>query len=84
MPGMFIDVVVAANAAKDKGIAKKLEEFCPVGIFDASGDELRVVEENLDECVLCDLCIEAAPNGAVKVRKLYQTTPEEEAGGSDA
>jgi len=84
MPGMFIDVVVAASVAKDKGIAKKLEEFCPVGIFDASGEELHVVEENLDECVLCDLCTEAAPGGAVTVRKLYKQTPEEETGGSDA
>jgi NAD-dependent dihydropyrimidine dehydrogenase PreA subunit len=55
-----------------------------VGIFDASGEKLRVVEENLDECVLCDLCIEAAPNGAVEVRKLYQQTREEETRGSDA
>ena len=84
MPGMFIDVVVAASVAKDKGIAKKLEEFCPVGIFDASGDELRVVEENLDECVLCDLCIQAAPAGAVTVRRLYRQSPEEGTGGSDA
>jgi len=84
MPGMFIDVVVEASAAKDRGIAKKLDEFCPVGIFDASGDELRVVEENLDECVLCDLCIEAAPAGAVTVRKLYLQTTEEEPRGSDA
>jgi NAD-dependent dihydropyrimidine dehydrogenase PreA subunit len=84
MPGMFIDVVVEPSAAKDRVTAKKLEEFCPVGIFDASGDELRVVEENLDECVLCDLCIEAAPGGAVTVRKLYQQTPEEESRGSDA
>ena len=84
MPGMFIDVVVEARAAEDRGIAKKLEEFCPVGIFDASGGKLRVVEENLDECVLCDLCIEAAPPGAVTVRKLYQQTPLEETGGPDA
>jgi NAD-dependent dihydropyrimidine dehydrogenase PreA subunit len=84
MPGMFIDVAVEASAAAERGIAKKLEEFCPVGIFDASGEKLRVVEENLDECVLCDLCIEAAPDGAVTVKKLYQQTPLEETGGSDA
>ena len=84
MPGMFIDVLVEPSAAKDRGTAKKLEEFCPVGIFDASGEELHVVEENLDECVLCDLCIEAAPAGAVTVKKLYVQTPEEEPRGSDA
>jgi len=45
---------------------------CPVAIFDASGDTLRIVEENLDECVLCDLCLEVGPKGAVQVRKLYE------------
>jgi NAD-dependent dihydropyrimidine dehydrogenase PreA subunit len=29
------------------------------------------VEENLDECVLCGLCLDAAPKGAVRVLKLY-------------
>jgi NAD-dependent dihydropyrimidine dehydrogenase PreA subunit len=29
------------------------------------------VDENLDECVLCELCINAAPPGTVKVIKLY-------------
>jgi NAD-dependent dihydropyrimidine dehydrogenase PreA subunit len=30
-----------------------------------------VVERQLDECVLCELCLEAAPAGAVRVIKLY-------------
>jgi NAD-dependent dihydropyrimidine dehydrogenase PreA subunit len=69
---MFIDVAVDASVAKDRELSKKLEEVCPVSIFDASEDELRIVEENLDECVLCDLCLEAAPKGAVQVQKLYE------------
>ncbi len=28
--------------------------------------------ENLDECVLCNLCVDAAPDGAVSVIKLYE------------
>ena len=36
---------------------------------------LEIVEKNLDECVLCRLCLDAAggcgPNPAVKVIKLY-------------
>ena len=72
MPGMFIDVTVDASVAKDRRIASKLEDVCPVNIFDANGAALRIVEENLDECVLCDLCLEVAPEGAVRVRKLYE------------
>jgi NAD-dependent dihydropyrimidine dehydrogenase PreA subunit len=71
MPGVFIDVEVDATAASDPKIAKKLEEACPVDIFEASESGLRIIEHNLDECVLCDLCLDAAPKGAVRVIKLY-------------
>jgi NAD-dependent dihydropyrimidine dehydrogenase PreA subunit len=29
------------------------------------------VADNLDECVLCGLCLDAAPDGTVRVLKLY-------------
>jgi NAD-dependent dihydropyrimidine dehydrogenase PreA subunit len=73
MPALFIDVKVDAAVAKDAGIAKKLEEACPVDIFEASDTGVRIVEENLDECTLCDLCIQAAPEGSVQVVKLYES-----------
>jgi NAD-dependent dihydropyrimidine dehydrogenase PreA subunit len=72
MPGLFIDVRVEAAAAADPEVARKLAEVCPVGIFDASGGTLRIVESNLDECVLCDLCLAAAPQGTVRIVKLYE------------
>ena len=72
MPGLFIDVVVAPANAKDAALAKKLEEVCPVGIFEAKDSGVEIVEANLDECTLCDLCLEAAPKGAVQVKKLYE------------
>ncbi len=71
MPGLFIDVQVADDVAKDAALAKKLEEACPVDIFQASDAGLKVVEMNLDECTLCDLCIQAAPDGKIRVVKLY-------------
>jgi NAD-dependent dihydropyrimidine dehydrogenase PreA subunit len=72
MAGMFIDVVVEPKAAADPALARKLEEVCPVDIFAVAEDgTVRVVQENLDECTLCDLCIEASPPGAVRVVKLY-------------
>jgi NAD-dependent dihydropyrimidine dehydrogenase PreA subunit len=72
MAGMFIEVTVDAKTAGDRDLAKKLNEVCPVGIFDSSGETLRIAVENLDECVLCDLCLEVGPKGAVQVRKLYE------------
>ena len=72
MPGLFIDVQVAAAHAADVALAKKLEEACPVDIFEAADSGVRIVAENLDECTLCDLCIQAAPPGAVRVIKLYE------------
>jgi NAD-dependent dihydropyrimidine dehydrogenase PreA subunit len=72
VPGMFIDVRVDEKVAADPETARKLAEVCPVGIFEAKGPRLRIVDENLDECVLCDLCIAAAPDGAVRVLKLYE------------
>jgi len=73
MAGLFIDVEVDAQVAGDAEVAAKLVEVCPVAIFaQKGGGELQIVDENLDECVLCDLCIEAAPRGSVRVRKLYE------------
>ena len=74
MPGTFIDVEVADDVRDDPEIAKKLEDACPVDIFAARDGRVDVVEENLDECVLCELCIQAAPPGAVRVLKLYDGT----------
>jgi NAD-dependent dihydropyrimidine dehydrogenase PreA subunit len=69
---MFIQVEVDQEAADDTALAKKLAEVCPVNIFEADGEgKAVIVEANLDECVLCELCIEAAPPGQVRVTKLY-------------
>jgi NAD-dependent dihydropyrimidine dehydrogenase PreA subunit len=69
---MFIAVEVDDQAAGDAALAKKLTEACPVDIYAQRDDgTLALVEQNLDECVLCRLCLDAAPDGAVKVIKLY-------------
>jgi NAD-dependent dihydropyrimidine dehydrogenase PreA subunit len=72
--GTFIEVEVADSAAGDADLAKKLEEVCPVDIYADDGGRVEVVAANVDECVLCRLCLEAAPDGAVTVRKLYDGT----------
>ena len=71
MPGLFIDVEISPDARSDAELARKLEEVCPVDIFSAKNGHAEVVEQNLDECVLCELCVNAAPPGAVRVVKLY-------------
>jgi NAD-dependent dihydropyrimidine dehydrogenase PreA subunit len=69
---LFINVEVDEAVAGDPALAAKLTEVCPVDIFGQQDDgTLRIVEENLDECVLCELCINAAPAGTVRVIKLY-------------
>jgi NAD-dependent dihydropyrimidine dehydrogenase PreA subunit len=69
---VFIDVEVDAAVAGDAELARKLEEVCPVDIFKATDSGVEIVAQNLDECVLCDLCVDAAPDGAVRVVKLYE------------
>jgi NAD-dependent dihydropyrimidine dehydrogenase PreA subunit len=70
--GTFIAVEVDDAAASDATLARKLAEACPVDIFALrDGGGLELVERNLDECVLCRLCLDAAASGAVKVIKLY-------------
>jgi NAD-dependent dihydropyrimidine dehydrogenase PreA subunit len=72
MASLFIDVQVEPAAARDAALARKLAEVCPVNIFRAGERGVEIVEANLDECVLCDLCIQAAPPGAVRVVKRYE------------
>ena len=72
MPGTFIDVRVEAAVSGDAALAQKLVEVCPVDIFAYADNTLEIVEANLDECVLCDLCLEVGPPGAVHVLKLYE------------
>jgi NAD-dependent dihydropyrimidine dehydrogenase PreA subunit len=74
MPALFVDVELTDEARNDGELAKRLEEACPVDIFAEREGRTAIVEENLDECVLCELCIAAAPPGAVRVRKLYDGT----------
>ncbi|MFQ5667177.1 MAG: hypothetical protein ACE5I7_12185 [Candidatus Binatia bacterium] len=72
---MFIRIDLRDNVVRQTaGLAKKLVEVCPVNIFKAGPEENTVVvnEDNVDECTLCDLCMQASPDG-VRVIKLYET-----------
>jgi ferredoxin-like protein FixX len=70
---LFIGVEVDDEVARNSELAAKLTEVCPVDIYAQADDgSLEIVEENLDECVLCELCLESAPPGKVRVLKLYE------------
>ncbi len=71
---VFIEVEVDDSIKSDAAVAAKLEEVCPVDIFKNADGQVEVVDANVDECVLCKLCLEAAPAGTVHVRKLYDGT----------
>jgi NAD-dependent dihydropyrimidine dehydrogenase PreA subunit len=74
LQGVFIGVEISDEIRDDAEMATKLEEVCPVDIYANDDGKVAVVRENLDECVLCNLCVEAAPPGGVVVKKLYDGT----------
>jgi len=67
----FIGIEVADEVRGDTELAKRLEEACPVDIYAATESGVSIVDGNIDECILCELCIHAAPDGTVQVHKLY-------------
>lgn len=72
MDSVFIDIEIDEPAASDPELAKKLEEVCTVGIFKATDSGTEIVRGQLDECVLCYLCTEAAPEGSLRIIKKYE------------
>ena len=69
---MFIRVEIDDSVQQDADLARRLTEVCPVDIFTLDeGGRVGTVEENLDECTLCDLCLDAAGD-QVRVVKLYE------------
>lgn len=68
---VFIGIEVSDDVVGDAELAKKLQEACPVDIYADAGGNVEIVESNIDECILCALCLQAAPKGTVEVHKLY-------------
>jgi NAD-dependent dihydropyrimidine dehydrogenase PreA subunit len=72
--GTFIAVEVDDAVAADAELARRLTEACPVDIFAEGPAGVEIVERNLDECVLCRLCLDAVdsdPARPVRIIKLY-------------
>ena len=72
----FIGIEIADDAAGDAALAARLAEICPVDIYADAGGRVAIVEDNVDECILCDMCVGTAPPGAVDVHRLYDLALE--------
>jgi ferredoxin-like protein FixX len=74
---IFIGIEVDdAAIAEHPGLPSHLEQVCPVDIYrEPSDGKLEIVERNVDECVLCRLCLDISQldisDDAVRVLKLY-------------
>lgn len=73
---IFIAIEVDdAALAKHPELPAHLAQVCPVDIYRESAGELEIVDANIDECVLCGLCLDTehldVSDRAVKVIKLY-------------
>jgi NAD-dependent dihydropyrimidine dehydrogenase PreA subunit len=68
---LFIEIVVADELRERPEQVAKLVEVCPVDIFRGTSVGLDIVDENVDECTLCELCLEVGRPGQVEVLKLY-------------
>ena len=69
--GTFIGIEVDDAIVGDAAVAANLREVCPVDIYGDAGGTVQIVEGNVDECVLCRLCLDATSPEQVKVLKLY-------------
>jgi NAD-dependent dihydropyrimidine dehydrogenase PreA subunit len=64
-----VDMTTCVGIAQCGGCVR----VCPVSIFQKNGDRPVLVEKNLDECILCELCLQSCGPGAITIRKLYDT-----------
>lgn len=66
-------IIVDVDMAACTGIAQcgGCVRVCPVSIFQKNCGKPEVVEKNLDECILCELCLQSCDPGAISIRKLY-------------
>ncbi len=70
--GVFIAVQLDdALCHAQNGHCLECVSICPVDIFAETDGRLAVVAEREDECILCELCLDAAPPGAIRILRRY-------------
>jgi ferredoxin-like protein FixX len=65
----FIGIEVADHLVGDAELAAALEQACPVDIYADEGGRVAIVHDNVDECILCGLCLLRGDD--IRVHKLY-------------
>jgi NAD-dependent dihydropyrimidine dehydrogenase PreA subunit len=68
----FICVEVQYDACVGISRCGQCVKVCPVNIFENGKDKPRILEQNQDECTLCNLCLEECKPAAILIRKLYE------------
>ena len=68
--GVFIQISVQQDDLSPS-LSQQIAGVCPVDIFAVEDDVLVVKPEEEDECTLCELCLKAAPAGAIRIYKTY-------------
>ncbi len=70
--GLFVQVKIDQGKFSTKQARELCARVCPVDALKATEEALVIDGENEDECILCDLCVQNAPQGAVKIVRTYQ------------
>ena len=68
--GVFIRISVHQDSLSP-ALSQQIAGVCPVDIFAVEDDRLVVRSQEEDECTLCELCLKAAPQGAIRIYKTY-------------
>jgi ferredoxin len=70
--GLFVKVQIDQTKFSTKQARELCARVCPVDALKATEQALVIDGDNEDECILCDLCVQQAPAGAVKVVRTYE------------
>ena len=70
--GLFVELKIDQSRFPTREDRERLAGVCPVDAFVVDDEGLRPHPENEDECTFCDLCVQKAPPGAIKVVKTYE------------
>lgn len=69
--GIFIRVKIDQEKCLGAEKSGECVRICPVNIFGVKEGRVLVQEENEDECILCNLCLDKCEASAILIEKLY-------------